>query len=368
MPRIVLEKSAARRARFLFAGGVLLVAMLVAVVVHRRATAPGAQLTTPMLAIDALTAKSLYYNAAARPWLLARRPDLLQPEDKDARSERVRSFVQAVQNPKLFRQLDRRNRFDALLLVGDPSQNRPLLEHLLQTKDWTLTYLDHTSLVFKRDVARAWQPRDLATVRQQFTSDHEQAIFLAQAAGKMLAIRMVEPAKTVLDEAEKLDPKVAEVWNGLAVYRMDRGEWSQALEQVDRALALERDSLSALATKTQILYSTKKLPEALALSTRLIAARPDDPGLLFYHAKIAHDRRAFREEIDALEHLVAVAEQEAQPTSGYRIYLAQAYAADGQAEPSIEQFNRALADPDLSKEQRTFAEKTLAQIKSRSRH
>ena len=205
-------------------------------------------------------------------------------------------------------------------------------------------------------------------MRQQFTSDHEQAIFLAQAAGKMLAMGMTEPAKTVLDEAERLDPKVADVWNGLAVYRMDRGEWSQALEQVDRALALERDSLSALATKTQILYSTKKLPEALALSTRLIAARPDDPGLLFYHAKIAHDARAFREEINALEHLVTVAEREAQPTSGYRIYLAQAYAADGQAEPSIEQFNRALADPDLSKEQRTFAEKTLAQIKSRSGH
>jgi tetratricopeptide (TPR) repeat protein len=368
MHRIILKKAAARRARLIFAVGTLLVATVVAVIVHRQTTAPSGELITPMLAIDALRAKSLYYNGAARPWLLARRPDLLQADDTGAQSARGRSFAQAVQNPKLFRQLDRRNRFDTLLLIGDPSQYRPLLDHLLETKDWTLTYLDHTSLVFKREVGRAWQPRDLATVRQRFTSKHEQAIFLAQAASKLLAIHMSEPAKTLLDQAQALDAKVADVWNGLATYRMDRGEWSQALDQVDRAIDIDHDSLPALGIKTQILYSTKKLSEALALSGRLVAARPDDPGLLFYHAKIAHDARAFREEIKALEHLVAVADKDGQPTSGYRIYLAQAYAADGQAEPSIEQFNRALADPDLSPEQRSFAEKTLAQIKTRSGH
>ena len=78
-------------------------------------------LDTPQLALASLQAKSLYYNARARPWLVSLRPDLLTAEDRDADSERSRMSEQSVQSPKLFWQLERRYRFDALLLVGDPS-------------------------------------------------------------------------------------------------------------------------------------------------------------------------------------------------------------------------------------------------------
>jgi len=45
------------------------------------------------------------------------------PEDHDAGSERSRAFPQAVENPKkVFRPLVRKYQFDALLLVGDPSE------------------------------------------------------------------------------------------------------------------------------------------------------------------------------------------------------------------------------------------------------
>ena len=323
------------------------------------------QLTTPMLAIDALTANSLYYNGGARPWLLARRPELLNAEEKDEGSERSRALVQAVQSPQLFRQLDRRTRFDTLLLVGDPSQYHPLLEHLLEAKDWTLSYLDHTSLVFRRGVSRAWQPSDLAPIRKHFEKK-EEAIFLAQAATKMLALRMSAPAKELLDQAVTLDPKAVDVWNGLAIYRMNRGEWNEALSDANRALGIDPSFLPAVASKTQILFSTRKFEEALTLSAKLLQGHPDDPGLLFYHAKIAHQRHAYGEEIDALRKLIALAEQGARPTSGYRIYLAQAHAARSEAPEAIAEFSRALADPELSKEQRKFAEELLAQIKSRS--
>jgi hypothetical protein len=127
------------------------------------------QLVTPTLALEGLSAKSLYYNAAARQWLLKQRPELLTEEDRAADSERTRNFIQAVQNPKLFRQLDRRYRFDTLLLVGDPSQSRPLLEHLAEAKDWTLTYVDHTSMVLRRDPAPPWSAADLAVLRARFS-------------------------------------------------------------------------------------------------------------------------------------------------------------------------------------------------------
>jgi tetratricopeptide (TPR) repeat protein len=347
---------------------VLIFALLAAWLIHRRAAVHSPQLATPMLSLDRLQAKSLYYNGPALPWLLERRPDLLVAADKEPRSLRAREFAHAVQNPKRFRQLDRQHRFDTLLLIGDPSQYRPLLEHLLEAKDWTLTYLDHASLVYRREADRPWQPAELSTLRGHFTAPREEAVFLAQAASKLLAIRMGAVAKPLLEEAEKLDPRCAEVWSGLATYHMSQGEWSLALARANRAVEIAPKSLAAIGAKAQVLFSTKKFSEALPLSARLVAARPDDPGLLFYHAKIAHEARAFREEIAALEKLVALAEREAQPASGYRLYLAQAYAADGQAEPSIKQFTRLLEDSELSKEQRTFAEETLAQIKSRSGH
>jgi len=357
-----------RRRPLVFAAGVITVSLAITGTwwALSRRPPPNPALVSPILAVQAVSARSLYFNAAARPWLMAHRPELLTPDDRDGSSSRTREFLQAVQNPKLFRQIDRRYRFDTLLLVGDPSQFKPLLEHLLDTKDWTLTYLDHTSLIFKRDAASAWQPTRLTETRQHFSSGREQASFLAHAAMKLLAIRRSAEARAALDEAAKLDTGLPEVWNGLANYHMLRGEWGPALDHVNRALAADKAFVPALASKAQILYSTKKFGEAFELSKRLIGERPDDPALLFYHAKIAHEARAFRAEIETLERLILLAEATGWPASGYRIYLAQAFATVGEAQPAIDEFRRVLADPEISKEQRAFAAETLAQIRGRS--
>lgn len=357
----------APKTRWLALGAILLALVAVAaIVIVRSSGGKNQEQMDPHQALAALDAKSLYFNGPARPWLLAQRPDLLTNEDRDEKSERSRRFVQAVENPKLFRQLDRQYRFDTLLLIGDPSQYRQLLEHLLEANDWTLTYLDHAALIYKRDGAREWQPPDLEALVTSFPTPRGQATSLAQAAVKLLAIRRAPDAKSLLDRAEALDKTVPDLWNALAVYRMNRGEWKSAITQVDRALEIEANFLPALATKTQILFSTKKFADAYQFSSRLIAAQPTDPGLLFYHAKICRQAREFSAEIQALQRLIQRAESEGQPATGYRVYLAQAYAAGGQAKPSIEEFKRVLADPEISREQRRFAEDTLAQIRSRS--
>ncbi|MES2572231.1 MAG: hypothetical protein V4710_19520, partial [Verrucomicrobiota bacterium] len=184
------------RRRLLFTGAGLLVLVLICLgilVFRDRPFSP--ELSTPIFALNALSSKSLYFNGPARPWLLAHRPELLAPEEKDDSSERSRSLAQAVQSPPLFRQLDRRYRFDTLFLVGDPSQSRPLLEHLMETRDWTLTYLDHTSLVFKRGAVPPWDAGSLKTLQAKFHgSKREEATFLAQAAIKMLAVRLLPAA------------------------------------------------------------------------------------------------------------------------------------------------------------------------------
>lgn len=322
---------------------------------------------TPTLALEGLSAKSLYFNAAARPWLLAQRPDLLTDEDRDDRSARTRSFIQAVQNPKLFRQLDRQHRFDTLLLVGDPSQYRPLLEHLLEAKDWTLHALDHTSLIYRRSPEQAWKPEDFSATRKRLAeaSATDRATFLSQAANKMISVRATPAARQLLEEAQALNPKSPDVWSVWGQYRMALGQWKEAVTAADEALLLDDDFVPALACKAQALYAMKYFSDAYNVSRKLMNELSDDPALLFYHAKIAHEARAYTDEIRSLEKLIKLAEEQQRPASGYRVYLGQAYASDGQAEPALKQFTQALADPELPAEQRTFATESAAMIRSR---
>ncbi len=322
---------------------------------------------TPVLALETLTAQSLYYNAAARPWLLAQRPELLTPEDRDDLSARTRSFIQAVQNPKLFRQLDRQHRFDTLLLVGNPSQYRPLLEHLLEAKDWRLQYLDHTSLIFRRDGKVPWTPDQFSRIRERLAqaSIEDRAAILSQAADKMIAVRATTAARQLLEDARGLAPNSPEVWSTWGQYQMALGQWKEAVIAADQALLVDGDFVPALACKAQSLYAMKYFSDAYTISRKLMEELGNDPALLFYHAKIAHEARAYSDEIRTLQKLVKMAEEQQRPASGYRVYLGQAYATDGQAGPALEQFGRALADPDLPKEQRTFATESAAMIKGK---
>jgi tetratricopeptide (TPR) repeat protein len=323
--------------------------------------------STPMLALEAAAGKSLYFNAAAHPWLKARRADLLPADAVDAEGERVRGYVQAVENPKLFRQLDREHRFDALLLVGNPSEYRPLLDHLIETKDFLPVYLDHWAILFRRGAERAWQPDDLAPWRQRIAElpDSQRAACLAETAVRLTALRRLEEARTLLDEAAALDGDEPTMWNGRAVWHSQRGEWKEALTCADRALRGKMEPLSAVATKAQALYAMKEFSAAFDLSRRLVERVPDDPGILFYHAKIAHEARAFRAEIEALEKLIALAESSRRPTSGYCIYLGQAYAAVSDGKRAVSAFTRAIGDPELPKEQREFAQESIQRIQSR---
>jgi tetratricopeptide (TPR) repeat protein len=357
------------RKKIAVAAGLLTLAVAVTAAFVRFASHPANPLlATPTLALEALQAKTLYFNAAARPWLLKQRPDLLTEEDHGDSSERTRSLSQAVLNPKLFRQLDRRYRFDAVLLTGDPSQFQPILDHLLTTKDWTLRYVDSTSLVFQRGAGKPWSLSDLDPIRARFAGApaSDRAMFLAQTGAKLVAAREMEAAKQLLDEALALDGNLPDAWAGLATYHTARGDWRDALTEVNHALSLDGDSLPALSTKTLLLYGSKQYSAAYDLSSKLATRFPADPNILFYHAKIAHEAGAYKAEIETLLKLIALAEAGDRPLSGYQIYLGQAYAKIGDSIRSVDQFMLALDDPDLSDEERSLIMDNIMRIKKKA--
>lgn len=322
----------------------------------------------PLLAMEAVSGKALYYNGPAREWLERKRPELLGADDRASSADKLRAFAQAVLDPKSFRQLDRQYRFDALLLLGDPSEYRPLLDHLYATKDFRPVYVDHWAIIFRRDATRPWQAEDFAPLRERIgkLEKSERAICLARTATKLAALRLFSESQALLEEARQLDGKSKEVWSGYATLHMNRGEWQDALTSADRALKGGSDPLSALAVKTQVLYATKHFSEAYELSKQLIERLPDDPNLLFYHAKIAHEAHAYKAEIDALEKLIARADADQRPVSGYLLYLAQAHTSSGDARRAIDAFMRVLNDPDLPQDQRDFARENIARIKKRT--
>src|SRR5947209_4286786 len=58
---------------------------------------PDPLVTTPMLALEKVQGRSLYFNTLGRAWLMKVRPELLTADDREDESARTRAFTQAPQ-------------------------------------------------------------------------------------------------------------------------------------------------------------------------------------------------------------------------------------------------------------------------------
>lgn len=312
--------------------------------------------TEPRQALATLKGPVVYGNGAAFAWMQREKPALLPIKKLQPK------LAQATQDPQLFRQIDREQRIDEVWLMGEPSSYKPLLDHLLETKDFALSYLDHTSLVFRRS-GEAWSETQLKQTMASFHDARERAYAQALAATKLIAVRQAEPGLKLLEAAQAASAAVPEVWAGWSTYRMSKGLWADALVAAEKALEINPDFIPAVACRAQCYYATKRFAKAWNEAERMLAANPDDPAMLFYHAKLAHEARAFQAEIASLTKLIALAEKAGASVSGYRVYLAQAYAATNDADNAMDQVTLALLDTSLPHEQRQFADELLGQIK-----
>jgi tetratricopeptide (TPR) repeat protein len=324
---------------------------------HRDALDPrlgGEQLAIARLA----NVHYLFFSPGSHADLQAARPDLVAAADE-------RAFAQALQVPSVFRSLDHKRQFDAVLLSGDPTTYEPLLHHFADKKDFVLTWLDNANLIFGRPGSRPWAEADLNTTSAQFHGENL-ARFLSGAATRLVAIGQLQMARRALDAAQPMAKNLPEYWTALALYDGKIAHWTDAVASLDKALSLQPDYTPAMTTKAQIFFGARRFDEALAISDQVIAAHPDDPSMLFLHATISHQAHAYDREIAALKHLIDLADAQGQSTTGYRIYLGQAYAESGDAMQSLVQFQTALNSPDIAPEQRDFAKDCIAKIADRT--
>ena len=338
---------------------------------------PNPLVVTPSVALGELKAQKLFFSNEARPWLNALRPDLLHTDDRDSDSPRSRAMRQANINPKLFRQLDRQVRFDTVLLLGDPSGFKRLLDHLIEPevskRDFQLVYLDHWTYVFKRGNVKQWATDDAASVLAKMAgvNSKDRAVFLAKSAAKMLAISEYGLARTWLEEALALDSGSLDALAGMANYQSTIGKWKEAQSFADRALEQDDSFVPALATQIVIHRATGHFLDAYRASKRLNTLIPEDPMRLWQHAETAREARLRAEQVEALERLIKLAEEEDRPTGLYYFYKGDAHiyisSEDATHVPkAFECFRRALADQTLSQEHRKFAEERMATIRERT--
>jgi tetratricopeptide (TPR) repeat protein len=331
----------------------------IVMLVRGRHEPPDPRLAGERLAIARLAdVHYLFFSPGSHADLVAARPDLVPAGDE-------RAFAQALQVPSAFRALDHERQFDALLFSGDPTTYEPLLHHLAETKDFVLAWLDNANLIFRRSGARAWTEADLTAEAGQFQEENRSR-FLAGAATRLVAIGQLAMARRALDAAEPWGKSLPEYWTALALYDGEVQHWPEALAALDRALALQPDYTPALATKAQILFGARRFDEALAISDKVVEEHPDDPSMLFLHATISHHAHAYDREIAALKHLIELADAQGQSTTGYRIYLGQAYAESGNAMLSLIEFQKAMDAPDVSEAQREFAQDCIGKIRQKT--
>jgi len=301
----------------------------------------------------------LFYSPGSHADLAAARPDLV------AGGTGERAFAQGVQMPEVFRELDHQRQFDAVLLSGDPTTYKPLLKHFGDTKDFVLAWLDNVDLIFRRPGAAAWKEADLTATAGEFKGE-DRARFLSGAATRLVAIGQLPMAKRALDAAQGDAKELPEYWTALGLYDGKIARWQDALDALDRALALDGDYTPALTTKAQILFGSRRFEDAMHITDKVVEEHPDDPSMLFLHATISHEAHSYDREIAALKHLIELAEAQGQSTTGYRIYLGQAYAESGEAMLSLVQFKAALDAPDISAAQKEFAQDCVGKIRAKT--
>ena len=366
------------RARsLLFAIAILLIAMggCYCIWLITRPPAPlSRELDTPKLSLEQLApslhAKPLFFTLAAVPYLKEHWQEWSGAfgSPTPLPEEIAAQCTATLQFPRDWRALDRKWRFGALLLTGDPASFRPLLDHLRKSPDWTLTQLDPTSLVFERSPARAWATTNVAQLLAVFQthSTQEQKLARILIAHRLMYLGEMPAAKTLLEEVLQGDPKSKEAWTELAGLHGMMSQWRESLAAAERALASDSRYRPAQLAQAHALYALERFDSALAVSRALYEQAPTDSSTLLLHAQVTHAAHAFVEEIDVLKKLIGLMQGVSQPVGSWQIYLGQAYASTGDKVMAEDQFKAALIDPGLSEAQRTFAQNALERLGTKS--
>lgn len=282
-------------------------------------------------------------------------------------TEPTTAEIAALQDSSAWRRLDRADRYEAVLLAGQPAETGTLARHLAESPDFRIERVDHQGFLFRRGLPSPYRPAPVDKVAPDLTDPTERAAVLAACAVNLDLIGSVASSRDYLAAAEGLAPDLPNVHVCAATIDLRHERYAAAIEGANLALDVNPDSVPALQIAAQALAAAGQPDAAWQIAEKLIAvASPDDTQTLFLHARLASDAHAFSREQASLERLVEISEKADLPATTYRVYLGQSFARQGLPRPAIKQFQAALADPNLGAAQRTDLESTITNIKEKT--
>lgn len=299
--------------------------------------------------------KRVFVNPGARNVPGVKKLPLAKADARDA---------EAVQDPSLWRTLDREQRFDGVLLIGPLSEYLPLLAHLVSSPDYRIARVDNWGVLFVNGAPAPYTPPKLDSLK--FSSDKDRGIYLSQMALVLDAAGQSAAARDYMAGALTCAPKEPSVYTRQAALELSRKHYPDALAAANRALALHPHDLAALDIEARTYSAARLVEQAWDVAEDLKSRAPDDMNVLFLHARISNAAHAYSAEEDSLERLIRLAEKQGLPSTDYRVYLGQCYAKQGLARPALEQLEIASKAPNLTTKQRTDLDAAVQLVKGRA--
>jgi tetratricopeptide (TPR) repeat protein len=264
-------------------------------------------------------------------------------------------------DPSQWREAFRRQRWPAVVLSGPIGEYRPLLDHLLASPDWHIASVTNHGFLFRHGPGLPPRPLEESF---QFGSDDETALYLAQIAGYYEAIRRTGDARACLERALRLAPVNTRVLSHAANFAVAQRRWQDALAHSRKALEKNPNLGHAKLVQGLALFETGEAEQADKLIDEVLLESPNDSYTLFLSARIRRSLHDYSGEAASLEKLVTNAENAGVSSVNYRIYLAQAYAKLGLAEPALRSYRAALESNQLGTRERDDIREAIEAIES----
>ncbi len=259
------------------------------------------------------------------------------------RRERLRAGL----DPAFWRAQDRAARFDAVAVLGEPGDARPLVGHLLESPDWRLAWVGDPGCFFTRSSSGGEEPV-IGQASERAAHWLIELGLTGEARAMMVKLRRDGVEGSHLDFLE------------VCLLAEDR-DWSAVIERT--ASEVHGPFADAMRMLRARAFLERGEGKRAWKTSRPLAQRKDaDAATLFFHARTCRAAHAWEEEVDTLKRLIAQLEEVGAPTAPYLVYLGQALASAGQREPALDVFRKALADPALPQAQREFAETAIRRL------
>ena len=278
-----------------------------------------------------------------------------------SRAPDAQSIRDLASSPVRWREEDRSDPFQSILLAVPLEDSRPLVEMLNSSREWHLAKIDNQGLLYQRGEER----KHTSSAEPIFANKRDTALHDAQTAMVMHFLGKNKYAREWTSKARQTAPRDPLVLTQSATLAAALKQWPTTKKEAELALKEDPSSTQARYLLALALLETGNISGAAGESATLSAKASNTPSVLWLQARISREANDPTTEIAALEKLLALAQKQKEEPTIIHIHLAQAWAKRGFATQALENYNAALRG-NLTPAQRKELENAKGTIQDRA--